>query len=176
MSQLYGLMAEFRTPEEIIVAAEKARDEGYRMIDAYTPFPVDGLAQAIGFKKNKMPLITLLGGIAGGALAYWLQYYASVLNYPLNIGGRPYHSWPAFIPVTFELTILGAAFAAVFGMLLMNGLPKPYHPVFNCPEFSRASSDRFYLCVQSCDPLFDLVYTRRFLDSIAFERVYEVQP
>ena len=149
---LYGLMAEFDSPEDLLDAAQRAYEEGYRRMDAYTPFPVEGLAEAIGFHRTRLPLVVLLGGIAGGLGGYGLQYCISVIDYPLNVGGRPLHSWPAFIPVTFEMTILIAALAAVLGMLALNGLPMPYHPVFNVPEFELASRNLFFLCIEATRP------------------------
>lgn len=170
----YGLMAEFANPESVLGAAQRAFAAGYRHMDAYTPFPVDGLAEAIGFRRTGLPLIVLLGGIAGGLGGYALQYWVSVLAYPLNIGGRPLHSWPAFVVVTFELTILVAALAAVLGMLALNGLPKPYHPVFNVPRFALASEDRFFLCIEATDPQFEPEQTRRFLEECHADQVSEV--
>lgn len=167
-------MAEFANPESVLGAAQRAFAAGYRHMDAYTPFPVDGLAEAIGFRRTGLPLIVLLGGIAGGLGGYALQYWVSVLAYPLNIGGRPLHSWPAFVVVTFELTILVAALAAVLGMLALNGLPKPYHPVFNVPRFALASEDRFFLCIEATDPQFEPEQTRRFLEECHADQVSEV--
>lgn len=167
-------MAEFANPESVLGAAQRAFAAGYRHMDAYTPFPVDGLAEAIGFRRTGLPLIVLLGGIAGGLGGYALQYWVSVLAYPLNIGGRPLHSWPAFVVVTFELTILVAALAAVLGMLALNGLPKPYHPVFNVPRFALASEDRFFLCIEATDPQFESEQTRRFLEECHADQVSEV--
>jgi hypothetical protein len=163
---LYGLLAEFETAEALLTAAKKAYAEGYREMDAYSPFPIEGLAEAIGFKKTRVPLVVLIGGITGGLTAYAMQYYSAVWNYPLNVGGRPLHSWPAFVPVTFELTLLFAAFAAVFGMLLMNGLPRFYHPVFNVPEFKLASQTRFFLCVKAVDQHFLKIATASFLKAV----------
>lgn len=162
-SDLHGLIAEYETPEALKAAARGAREAGYRELDAYTPFPVEGLADAVGFSKNRVPLAVLGGGLLGGGLAYFMQWYINVWDYPLNIGGRPFHSWPAFIPITFELTILFAAFGALIGMLAMNGLPKPFHPVFRAPGFDRASQDRFFLYVEANDPQFDRDRTRGFL-------------
>jgi hypothetical protein len=173
--QLYGVMGEFETPETILHAARKAREAGYRHITAYTPFPVEGLAQIIGFRWTAVPLITLLGGLAGGLSGFGMEYWMSAVSYPLNVGGRPLNSWPAFIPVTFELTILGAALSAVFGMMALNGLPQPHHPVFNVERFSRASTDRFFLCIESRDPKFHLAESAKFLQSVSAEHVSEVK-
>jgi len=172
---LYGLLAEFEQPEEVVEAARKAYAAGYRQMNAYTPFPVEGLSQALGQKPTALPWLVLLGGLLGGSAAYYMLYYASVISYPLNVGGRPLHSWPSFIPITFEMTVLGASFAAFFGMLALNGLPHPNHPLFAVPAFSLASRNRFFLCIQVRDPLFQLEQTRRFLEEMA-PRVHEVQP
>ena len=174
-ARLYGLLAEFETPDALLLAAQKAYATGYRKMDAYSPYPVEGLAEAIGFEKTRVPLVVLIGGIAGGLTAYAMQYYSAVWDYPLNVGGRPLHSWPAFIPITFELTVLFAAFAAVFGMLLMNGLPKPYHPVFNVPEFKLASQTRFFLCLEANDSQFRPAETRSFLETLGALAVREVE-
>jgi hypothetical protein len=171
---IYGLLGEFLTPEQILHAAAKAREAGYKYISAYTPFPVEGLAHAIGFPRTSVPLLTLIGGLGGGLSGFGLQYWCSAITYPLNIGGRPLNSWPAFIPVTFELTILGAALFAVIGMLALNKLPQPYHPVFNVERFSRATTDRFFLCIESRDPKFHLAETARFLQSVQAHHVHEV--
>jgi hypothetical protein len=171
---IFGLMAEFDNPEDLLVAAQRAHDEGYRRMDAYSPFPVEGLADAIGFRRSGLPLVVLIGGILGGLGGYLMQYYISVIDYPLNVGGRPLHSAPAFIPVTFELTILVAALAAVLGLLALNGLPMPYHPVFNVPRFEMASRNLFFLCIEAADPRFDRQDTRRFLESLQPLGVSEV--
>src|SRR5262247_3678410 len=168
---LYGLVAEFGTPEELLEATRRARSAGYRRLEAYTPFPVHGLAEALDFHQTHIPLVVLLGGIVGGVGGYILQYWINVIDYPLNIGGRPLHSWPAFIPVTFELTILSAALAAVLGMLALNGLPMPYHPLFNVPRFASVTRDGFFLCIEARDPTFDRIETRRFLESVAASEV-----
>jgi hypothetical protein len=173
---IYGLMAEFTSPEALLEAARRAYGEGYRRMDAYSPFPVEGLAEAIGFRRNLLPLIVLIGGIAGAAGGFYLQYWISVSDYPLNIGGRPLNSWPAFIPVTFELTILLAALSAVLGLLALNGLPMPYHPVFNVERFELASRNRFFLCIEARDAKFDRETTRRFLDGTKPQGVYDVEP
>ena len=172
---IYGLMAEFNDPDDLVAAAKSAYAAGYRRMDAYTPFPVHGLAEAIGFRHTRLPLVVLIGGILGGLGGFALQYWISVIDYPLNIGGRPYNSWPAFIPVTFETTVLLAAFAAVLGMLALNGLPQPYHPVFNVPRFELASRTHFFLCIEATDPRFDPVETRRFLESLSPHEISDVE-
>jgi len=171
---IYGLMAEFNNPTSLVVAARKAREAGYRRMDAYSPFPIEELSEALGHHHDKLPLLVLIGGVVGGASGFLLQYYAAVIDYPLNIGGRPLLSWPSFIPVTFEMTILIAAFTAVLGMLGLNGLPMPYHPVFNVERFVNASRSRFFLCIESRDPLFDKQATGNFLESLEPRRVSEV--
>jgi hypothetical protein len=148
MSALYGLMAELRTPEELLAAARRAREAGFARVEAYAPFPVEGLGEAVGFTKTRVPLATLLGGIAGGLGGFFLQWYSAVIDYPINSGGRPLDSWPEFIPVTFETTVLGAAIFAVAAMLLGNGLPRLRHPVFNVREFELATRNRFFLCLR----------------------------
>ena len=164
---VYGLMAEFRDVTSIVAAAHRAREAGYRKMDAYTPFPIEELAEALGWKtRGRLPRLVLAGGLAGAATGYGLQYWVSVIAYPVNVGGRPLHSWPSFIPVTFEMAILFAALTAVLGMLALNGLPRPHHPVFNAPKFALASTDRFFLCIEAADPLFDAAGTRRFLESL----------
>lgn len=161
---IYGLLAEFVHPEEVVAAARGAHAHGYRQMDAYSPMPVEGLDHAIGFGRNRMAMIVLIGGVLGGLGGFFMQWFSATIHYPLIIGGRPYNSWPAFIPITFEMTILIASFSAVFGMFWLNGLPRPHHPVFNVPRFALASGSRFFLCVQSNDPLFDPDKTRLFLE------------
>jgi hypothetical protein len=172
---LYGLMAEFESPTDIVAAARRAYEEGYRKMDAYSPFPIEELSEAIGFHRNRLPLIVLIGGIVGCVGGFALCYWASVYAYPLNVGGRPLNSWPSFIPVTFETTILVAALSAVFGMLALNGLPQPYHPVFNAPRFELASRNTFFLCIEADDPKFNLEETRDFLDSLGPVEVIDVE-
>ena len=171
---IYGLMAEFDNPNALLAATTRARVEGYRQMDAYTPFPVEGLAEALGFQDTRVPLLVLIGGLVGCAAGYLMQYYLAAIDYPLNIGGRPLNSWPAFIPITFELTILLAALSAVLGMLALNGLPMPYHPVFHVPRFALATRDRFFLCIEATDPKFERDATRRFLEQLAPREVSEV--
>jgi len=171
----YGLMAEFDNPTDVVRAAHRVYDEGYRRIDAYSPYPIEALSEAVGVHATRMPLLVLMGGIVGGLAGYLLQYYTLVLDYPLNVGGKPFHSWPAFIPITFECVILGASLTAVFGMLALNNLPEPYHPVFNAPNFALASRDRFFLLVESADPKFDRERTAEFLRSLGPREVTDVE-
>jgi len=171
----YGLLAEFEDPQRLVEASRKAHAEGYRKMDAYSPFPIEELHEAIGFHHTRLPLIVLIGGITGCFSGYALQYWTSVIDYPLNVGGKPLHSWPAFVPITFELTVLFAAIAAVLGMLALNGLPHPYHPLFAVPRFALATNDRFFLCIESDDPKFDREKTWRFLDTLQPREVSEVE-
>src|ERR1700693_2606054 len=171
---IYGMMAEFDTPVALVEAAKRTYQAGYKRIDTYTPFPVEGLAEEIGFHRDEVPLVVLIGGIVGGLTGYLMQYWMSAVAYPLNIGGKPPHSWPAFIVITFEMTILFAGISAVFGMLALNGLPMPYHPVFNVPRFSSASKDRFFLIVFSYDPKLDAKGTRQFLEGLHARSISEV--
>jgi hypothetical protein len=173
-SHIYGVMGEFGDPAELIHAVEKIREAGYRRVNAYSPFPVEGLSEAMGLKHNMVPLICLLGGLTGGIGGFFFQYWVNVIAYPINIGGRPLNSWPAFIPVTFELTILGASLAAVFGMLALNKLPQPHHPVFNVHRFTHASSDRFFVCIEAKDPKFHLEEVARLLQEVHAHHITEV--
>ncbi|MGI9025792.1 MAG: DUF3341 domain-containing protein [Burkholderiaceae bacterium] len=175
VASMYGLIAEFSDDKALVEAATRVRAEGYRNIDAYAPFAVDGLSEAIGFRKDRIALIALLGGIFGGVGVYFLQWYTAVIDYPINAGGRPLHSWPAFIPATFEMTVLGAALAAFFGMLILNGLPRLNHPIFNAPDFDLASRNRFFICIEACDPKFDPEETRTFLQGLEPLKVAEVR-
>ncbi len=171
---IYGLIAEFDNPSSLVAAARSARAAGYRKLDAYTPFPVEELNDALDLHKNKLPLLVLIGGLLGCLGGYGLEYWTTVIAYPLNVGGRPLHSIPSFIPVAFETTILAAAVTAVLGMLALNGLPMPYHPVFNVERFALASRSRFFLCIEAADPKFDREGTAKFLELLGPREVSEV--
>src|SRR5215470_17618600 len=176
--QIFGVMGEFTTPEDLLSATRKEREAGYKHIEAYTPFPIEGLSEAVGFRgfrSNLVALITLIGGLGGGLTGFGLQYWVAAIAYPLNIGGRPLNSWPAFIPVTFELTVLGASIFAVVSMLALNKLPQPYHPVFNVERFRQASTDKFFLCIEARDPKFNLAEASKLLRSLHAEHVNEVK-
>lgn len=173
--RLHGILAEFGEPGAIVGAARRAREAGYTVMDAYTPFPIEALSEAMGWhSRGRLPKIVLAGGVIGALSGFGLQYWAAVIAYPLNIGGRPLNSWPSFVPITFEVTVLLASLSAVLGMLLLNGLPMPHHPVFNVPTFALASRDRFFLCIESADPRFDAEAVRRFLEELAPGKVYDV--
>jgi uncharacterized membrane protein len=167
-------MAEFESPTALAAAAREVREKGYRRVEAYSPFPIEAVNEALGLHHNRLPMLVLMGGILGGLTGYLMQYYLAVVSFPINVGGRPLHSWPSFIIITFELTILFAALATVLGLLGLCGLPMPYHPVFNVPRFALASRDRFFLCIESRDPLFDRHDTAEFLSSLAPREVCEV--
>jgi len=171
----YGLVAEFDTPEALVAAADAARVAGFKKMDAYTPFPVHGLSEAIGFRDVKVPFLVFGGGLCGAMFGHGLQYYVHVLDYPLNVGGRPLYSLPAMVPITFEPTILFSALTATFGMLALNGLPKLYHSIFNTPGFLRASQDRFFLAIESKDKQYDSLRTREFLEGLNPLNVSEVE-
>ena len=173
---LYGLMAEFDNPTALVDGATKARLAGYRKMDAYSPIPIEELNEALGLRRTRLPLLVLLGGIVGGVGGFSLEAWSSAIAYPMNVGGRPLVSWPLFIPVTFETTVLGAALTAFFGMWALNKLPQPYHPVFNVDAFTRASTDRFFLVIETADPRFDRTATRSFLEAMHPVGVSEVAP
>jgi len=172
----YGLLAEFESAEAVVRGAEKIYADGYRKIDGFSPIPVEGLDEALGLHKNRMPLIVLIGGIVGGVGGFAMEEIANVFQFPLDIGGRPFNSWPAFIPIAYELTILFAAIFGVVGMFILNGFPMPYHPCFNVPRFEAASRDGFFICIEAADEKFDLEKTKSFLRSIGAKGVFEVQP
>ncbi len=171
--ELYGLLAEFEEPGEVLTAARRAHQAGFVRVEAYSPIPLHGLAEALGKRRTRLPFLTLLGGVLGALTGYGMQYWATVTSYPINVGGRPLHSWPAYFPIVFELAVLGAALFSVFGMLALNGLPMPYHPLFNVPEFKLASRNRFFLCIKSRDPKFESE-ARQFLESFRPRAIYEV--
>ena len=172
---LYGLAAEYEGPEQVVAAAKAAHQAGYRHMDAYTPYPVDGLDGALGQPPSKLGFVVLMVGIAGIALGFFMQWYATVEFYPMNVGGRPLNSWPNFIVITFEITVLLSALTAAFFMLARNGLPRPYHSIFNTPGFERVTRDRFFLCIETSDPRFDLSDTRVFLEHTGPVAVSEVE-
>jgi hypothetical protein len=174
-STLYGLMAEFDDPNALTEAAKRTYAAGYRKMDAYSPFPIEPVWEALGVHDRPVSFFVLCGGIVGMFAGFGLCYWVSTIAYPLNIGGRPYNSWPAFIPVTFELTILFASFAAVLSMIGLNGLPMPYHPTFNVPSFQRASQDKFFLAIEAADPKFDRTKTFDFLKSLGPREINEVE-
>lgn len=171
---LYGMMAEFQHADALVEATRRVRAAGYTRVEAYAPFPVPGLAEATGFRSNRVPLIVLIGGLVGGLGGYFMQWYSAVVSYPINSGGKPLNSWPEFIPPTFELTILVAALAAFFGMLVLNGLPRLNHPVFNVREFDLASRNRFFLCLPAADPAFSAEAARRLLAELEPRGIWDV--
>ena len=171
---LHGVLAEFDNPTSLLNAAHKAREAGYRDLDAFTPYPIEEISDAIGFHDRRLSKIVLGGGLAGMLAGYGLQYWVHAMTYPINVAGKPPNSWPQFVPVTFELTILFSALAAVIGMIVLNGLPMPYHPVFNVPRFALASRNQFFLCIEADDLKFDLQATREFLNSLGPRDVAEV--
>ncbi len=172
---LYGIMGEFNNPSDLVAAARHTYEAGYRRINGYSPYPIEELSEAIGFTRTSLPLIVLIGGILGGLGGFFMQYWMEVIDYPLNVGGKPYNSWPAFIPITFECTVLVAAFAAVLGMLVLNKLPQPYHPVFNAPNFALATRDRFFLVIEANDPRFVHDETKQFLQTVGARNVSDVE-
>lgn len=175
LPDLYGVLAEFASAEQLLEAVRQVREAGYTRFDAFAPLPIHGLAEAMGARPTRLPLVVLAGGIVGGTLGYLIQWYMTVVSYPMNVGGRPDHPWPSFIPVTFELTILGAALAAVLGMLALNGLPRPHHPLFNVPDFSLASQNRFFLCIEATDAKFDSATAKEFLQRLGATKTTVVE-
>ena len=171
---IYGVTAEFDNPTALVSAARAAREKGYRKLEAYSPFPIEELNDVLHLHRNKLPLIVLIGGITGLLTGYLMQYYITVWDFPINVGGRPLHSWPAYIIITFELTVLFSAIACVLGLLALCGLPMPYHPMFNVPRFATASRNRFFLCIEAGDPLFDRDGTSAFLETLEPREVSEV--
>lgn len=160
---IYGVMAEFETAEQVLAATRRARQEGYVQMDAYTPYPVEGLPEELGIRRTRVPFVVLTAGLVGAATGFFMQWWSMAVDYPFNVGGRPHNSWPVFIPITFEVMVLVASFAALLGMFFLNGLPRPHHPVFNVPRFVHASQDRFFLCIEATDPRFDRQRTRQLL-------------
>jgi hypothetical protein len=172
---LYGVIAEFAEAEAVVEAARRTHAAGYRRIDAYTPFPVEDLSEALGHRDHWVPLIVLIGGICGALTGFGLLLYSLGLSYPLNIGGRAIYGWPHYVPITFECTVLFASLAGVVGMCMLNGLPQPYHPVFDAPDFEKATSSRFFLCIEARDPKFDREGTRQFMETLGADKVAEVE-
>ena len=175
-TEIYGLMAEFKTPADLIAATHAVKEAGYRQMDAYTPFPIEEVIEEVAPGDTGVPRLVLLMGLMGAITGFSLQYIGNIIDYPYNIGGRPLNitNWPSMIPITFETTILFAAFTAAISMVILNGLPQPYHPVFNVPRFERASQDAFFLCIEATDPLFDRAQTSQFLRTLAPVQVSEV--
>jgi hypothetical protein len=171
---MYGLMAEFKTPEMLLSAVKAARAANYKMLDAYSPFPIDGLAESINKTSTRIEWIAFCGGTIGILSGIALQYYSAAIGYPMNIGGRPLISWPAYVPICFELMVLFSVLFMVFAMFYLNKLPRPYHPVFNVPDFSLVSKDRFFIVIENNDPLFDLQKTRLFFETLKAEKIFEV--
>jgi ActD protein len=172
---LYGVMAEFDSPSDLVAAAKRTYEAGYRRINGYSPYPIEELSEAIGFTRTSLPLIVLIGGIIGGLGGFFMQYWMEVIDYPLNVGGKPFNSWPAFIPITFECTVLVAAFSAVLGMLILNKLPQPYHPVFNAPNFALATRDKFFLVIEASDPKFRHDEAMQFIKTLGALNVSDVE-
>ncbi len=174
MRPIWGFLAEFDTSEQLLDAANKAHKAGYRRMDAYSPFPIPGLPESMGVNDNSVAVACLAGGVLGGLSAYLLQFWVTTMAFPINVAGRPMHSWPSYIPVTFEMTVLFASFGAFFGMWALNGLPMPFHPLFSVKSFAGATKNRFFLCIESADPQFEMVSTRAFLTSLNPYAIEEV--
>ena len=173
--KLYGIMAEFDSPSALVAAARRTHEMGYRRVNGYSPYPIEELTEAIGFTRTTLPLIVFAGGVIGGLGGFFMQYWMEVIDYPLNVGGKPFNSWPAFIPITFECTVLVAAFAAVLGMLVLNKLPQPYHPVFNAPNFALATRDKFFLVIEANDSKFRHEETTQFMKTLGAMEVNDVE-
>jgi len=173
--KLYGVMAEFENPSDLVSAARRTYEAGYRRINGYSPYPIEELSEAIGFRHTILPVIVFIGGVLGGLGGFLMQYWMEVIDYPLNVGGKPFNSWPAFIPITFECTVLLAAFSAVFGMLALNKLPQPYHPVFNAPNFALATRDRFFLVIEASDRKFEHDQVVSFLQGLEPKDLIDVE-
>src|SRR5215204_4635540 len=173
--KLYGLMAEFDSATELVDAARAVRDAGFTKTDAFSPFPIHEMDEALGIKRSILPLLVFFGGVTGLLLGISLQVFVHYIDYPLNVGGRPYLSWPSFVPPAYELTILLAGFTAVFGMLFLNGLPSPYHPVFNVERFALATREKFFLLIEAKDELYDYDKTRKFMESLNPQEVFDVE-
>jgi hypothetical protein len=171
---LHGLMAEFVTPEEILAATRRARLAGYRSVEAYTPYSVEGLAEELGMRRTPIPFVVLMAGLVGAAAGFFMQYWSMAVDYPFDVGGRPPNSWPVFIPIAFEVMVLVASFSAIFAMFFLNGLPRVHRPVFNAPRFAHATQDRFFLCIEAVDPRFDPLETSGFLKELGPADVFEV--
>jgi hypothetical protein len=171
---IHGLMAQFDSPVAIRKAARRAWRAGYREMDAYTPYPVEGLSADLGLPRTRIPFVVLMAGIVGAIVGFGMQWYSMAVDYRFDVGGRPPNSWPVFIPIAFEVMVLVASFAALLGMLFLNGLPRLYHPVFNVPSFACASQDCFFLCIEATDPKFDLTQTRAFLAELNPKEITEV--
>lgn len=174
LTPIFGLMAEFETPQAVLQAARRAREAGYEKMDAYTPYSVEGLAAELGLPRTRVPFVVFMGGLVGAGIGFFMEFYSMAVDYPFNVGGRPPNSWPVFVPIAFEVMVLVASFSALLGMLFLNGLPRPHHPVFNVPRFEHASQDRFFLCIEATDPKFDLAQTRQFLTELKPAEVMEV--
>lgn len=171
---IFGWLAEFETPQQLLDATRAARLAGYREMDAYTPYPVEGVADELGLRRTRVPFIVLTAGIVGAVAGYLMQYWTMAIDYPILVGGKPFNSWPAFVPVAFEVAVLIAGLSALFGMLALNGLPQPYHPIFNVARFVEANSERFFLGIKASDPLFQVDGTRSFLETLTPARLMEI--
>lgn len=172
--EFYGIVVEFETPEEIVAAARRARNAGYSKLTAYTPYNVEGLAELVGFRFNWLPILVLLAGFSGAGLGFFMQWYANVYSYPIIVAGRPYNSWPSFIPITFELGVLAASLTAIFGLLALCGLPRLYHPIFSAPYIGEVTEGRFFLCIEADDPVYDERVTRHLIRSLNPREVHDV--